>query len=108
MKVSLTYQIDFDRIPEEVAHFLERIQNDLYSAYRTTTETKYSAGSGVDFLSTIVKLHESLGAISEQFDTIESIVLGYEKALLQLQVSNTQEPALEEEGEKDQIQTKQS
>ena len=87
MKVNLTYQIDFERLPEEITHFLGRARCDLAGIQEEAEVIKYYAGAnGVEFLKGISNLRESLGQIDDQFSTIMSIVSEYEKSLLQMQM----------------------
>jgi len=102
MKVSLTYQIDFDRVPEEIMHFLERAHGDVATTQQSIASMNYSAGLGADFLARVVGLRENLSDIDEQLSSIMSIVSEYEKALIQTHMREDGVEAPEEEAHDEQ------
>ena len=50
MKVNLTYQVEFDEVPLEVAHFVERAIRKSTELGQQIAALNYTPGSGIDFL----------------------------------------------------------
>ena len=92
MKVNLTYQVEFDEVPLEVAHFVERAIRKSTELGQQIAALNYTPGSGIDFLNKVSAAREALWALEEEIEQVSTVVAGFENALLQ---QATEQAALE-------------
>ena len=97
MKVNLTYQVEFEEVPDEINRFVSKASAKANHLNLKMAELNYIPGRGHEFLTTLAEIKLLLHEVHEELETSSSIAVGFERAVLDQAVKQEESEALLEE-----------
>ena len=94
MKVNLSYQVEFNKIPEEVNNrYLNEVRETLKSAYLDSLSIEYGKQNAASILNSLDLLISKTSEAAELITSATNIIIGYENEITKQQNVENQEQA---------------
>jgi hypothetical protein len=95
MKVNLTYQVEFEEVPEEVNRFVTKASSKANDLRIKLSELKYVSGRGYEFVNILSEARDILRLIDDELDSASTITIGFEKAVLEQATQQQDNPEVD-------------
>ena len=94
MKVNLSYQVEFSKIPEEVNNrYLNEVRETLKSAYLDSLSIEYGKQNAASILNSLDLLISKTSEAADLITSATNIIIGYENEITKQQNVENQEQA---------------